>query len=385
MSSPKQVYVAVIGVGGVGRCFLSQLSTLSTRLSQSSSKPIHLLPILLSRSTKALYTEDFRPLSLETWQRDLDASTQDPIPLDQLVEHLSRCPGPVILADNTSSQEVANTYPALLQRGIHIVTPNKKGFSGSYKLWQEIFTGDTTTTTRGYIFHESTVGAGLPIISTLTELLATGDTISRIEGVFSGTMSFLFNNFAPINSAPIASGGEGGGGSTPKFSEEVIKAQKLGYTEPDPREDLNGQDVARKLTILARIAGLHIESPTNSFPVQSLIPKPLEDTKSGEEFLEKLHEYDEEIGELKKEAEKEGKVIRYVGSIDMETKSVKVGLEKFDSTHPIATLKGSDNIVGFYTGRYKDNPLIIQGAGAGGEVTAMGVTGDLIKVLNRLH
>ncbi len=309
--------ICIIGVGGVGRCFLSQLSHLASRLSQSPSKPILLLPILLSRSTQALYTDDFRPLSLDTWQRDLDASTQSSLPLDQLIDYLSRCPGPVILTDNTSNQDVANAYPSMLARGIHVVTPNKKAFSGNYSLWRDIFSPPSPSSSqpRGLIFHESTVGAGLPIISTLTELIETGDEVHAIEGVFSGTMSFLFNSFAPI---------DGGGG---KFSEEVKKAKNLGYTEPDPRDDLNGLDVARKLTILARIAGLEVDSPT-SFPVRSLIPEPLESTKTGDEFLERLHEFDDEMEKLKQEAQKEGKVIRYVGSIDVVKKEVKVGLEK---------------------------------------------------------
>jgi homoserine dehydrogenase len=142
-------------------------------------------------------------------------------------------------------------------------------------------------------------------------------------------------------------------------------------------------DVARKLTILARLAGLRVESPT-SFPVQSLIPKELESVSSGDEFLERLPNFDAQMEETKIAAEKEGKVVRFVGSIDVAKNEVKVGLEKFDRSHPIAALKGSDNIISFYTKRYGANPLIIQGAGAGGEVTAMGVTGDLIKVLERL-
>jgi len=170
----------------------------------------------------------------------------------------------------------------------------------------------------------------------------------------------------------------GGGGGA--FSAEVKKAKELGYTEPDPRDDLNGLDVARKLTILARLSGLSVESPT-SFPVQSLIPKELESCESGDEFLDKLPQYDDQMAKVKDEAQKEGKVVRFVGSIDVASKSVKVGLEKFDVSHPIAALKGSDNIISFYTKRYGDNPLIIQGAGAGGEVTAMGVTGDLLKAM----
>ena len=149
----------------------------------------------------------------------------------------------------------------------------------------------------------------------MKELIETGDEVTKIEGVFSGTMSFLFNSFMPV----------GGGGG--QFSAEVKKAKELGYTEPDPRDDLNGLDVARKLTILARIAGLKVESPT-SFPVQSLIPKELETCNSGDEFLEKLPEFDGQMEQLKKEAADQGKVVRFVGSIDVASQSVKVGLEK---------------------------------------------------------
>jgi len=273
------------------------------------------------------------------------------------------------LVDNTSSQDVADKYPSFLASGISIVTPNKKAFSGSYKLWQDIFSAAESSGAK--VYHESSVGAGLPVISTLKDLVDTGDKVEKIEGVFSGTMSFLFNSFAPT---------EGKGG---KWSAEVKKAKDLGYTEPDPRDDLNGLDVARKLTILARLVGLPVESPT-SFPVQSLIPKELETCSSGAEFMERLHEFDSEMEETKKDAEKEGKVVRFVGSIDVKSKQVKVGLAKFDKSHPIAALKGSDNIISFYTKRYGANPLNVQGAGAGGEVTAMGVSGDLLKVLDRL-
>lgn len=264
---------------------------------------------------------------------------------------------------------MADKYPLFLSRGVSIVTPNKKAFSGSYKLWQDIFAAASESGAK--VYHESSVGAGLPVISTLKDLVDTGDEVTKIEGVFSGTMSFLFNSFAPTS-------GSGG-----KWSAEVKKAKELGYTEPDPRDDLNGLDVARKLTILARLAGLPVESPT-SFPVQSLIPKELESVSSGDEFLQRLPEFDSQMEETKSAAEKEGKVVRFVGSIDVATKQVKVGLEKFDRSHPIAALKGSDNIISFYTKRYGSNPLIIQGAGAGGDVTAMGVTSDLLKVLSQI-
>lgn len=286
-----------------------------------------------------------------------------------MVDYLAAAPAKVVLVDNTSSQDVAELYPLALSKGISVVTPNKKAFSGSYKLWQDIFSAASSSGAK--VYHESSVGAGLPVISTLKDLIDTGDKVTKIEGVFSGTMSFLFNSFAPVN-------GKGG-----QWSAEVKKAQSLGYTEPDPRDDLNGLDVARKLTILARLAGIPVESP-ESFPVQSLIPKELESCSSGDEFLEKLPGFDSQMEDIKNQAEKEGKVVRFVGSIDVASKSVKVGLEKFDASHPIAALKGSDNIINFYTERYGGNPLIVQGAGAGGDVTAMGVTADLIKVLQQI-
>lgn len=270
---------------------------------------------------------------------------------ETLIEYLATAPEKVILVDNTSSLDLANNYPRFLKRGISIVTPNKKGFSDSYELWQDMFSAaGNTNGSGGYVFHESTVGAGLPVISTLKELIETGDEVTKIEGVFSGTMSFLFNSFQPV---------AGGGG---KFSAEVKKAKELGYTEPDPRDDLNGLDVARKLTILARLAGLPIQNPT-SFPVQSLIPKDLESCQSGDEFVEKLPNFDADMEKLKQEAASEAKVVRFVGSIDVASKEVKVGLQKFDHSHAIAALKGSDNIINFYTKRYGANPLIIQGAG----------------------
>ena len=368
MSSPP-IFLAIIGVGGVGQAFLTQYSHLRHRLSQQTP-PTDLALILARRSTKQVLSERYGALDPTKILQDLSESRKPFLPFDAILEYLQNAPGKVVLVDNTSDAELAKAYPTILSKGISIVTPNKKAFSSDIKLWDDIFA--SAAQGKAHIFHESSVGAGLPVISTLKELIETGDEVTKIEGVFSGTMSFLFNSFMPVS---------GGGG---KFSAEVQKAKDLGYTEPDPRDDLNGLDVARKLTILARLAGLRVQNPS-SFPVQSLIPTALESCKTGSEFLEKLPEHDDDMDALKVDAAKEGKVVRFVGSIDVPSQAVKVGLEKFDASHPIAALKGSDNIINFYTKRYGDNPLIIQGAGAGGEVTAMGVTGDLIKVVRLLQ
>lgn len=312
-------------------------------------------------------------MSTTDWEADLAASKQPVLSMQEILEYLANAPGKSVVIDNTSNQDVADSYPLLLRRGVSIVTPNKKAFSGSYGLWDDIFHAaySQTNPRGGLVYHESSVGAGLPVISTLKDLVETGDEVTKIEGIFSGTMSFLFNSFAPV-------AGRGG-----RWSAEVQKAKDAGYTEPDPRDDLNGLDVARKLVILARLVGLKIQS-TSGFPVQSLIPKALETLESADEFMQRLPDFDSEMEAVKEEAEKDAKVVRFVGSIDVQRQVVKVGLEKFDNSHPIAALKGSDNIISFSTKRYGSNPLIVQGAGAGGEVTAMGVTADLIKVLQRI-
>ncbi|EWC45255.1 hypothetical protein DRE_05982 [Drechslerella stenobrocha 248] len=367
----KDIKVAIIGVGGVGKAFISQLANFIDRNRSSASVSV----VYISRSSAALISKNYQPLSLTAFvPEQLDAAGAPPLSVPDLIQFLKGSGGEAILIDNTSSIDLANQYPDFLNAGIHIATPNKKGFSSEKKLWDDIFAAaGNNGGTGGYVFHEASVGAGLPVISTVKDLVDTGDEITKVEGVFSGTMSFLFNEFAPVGSS-----------DPPRAFSEVVKVAKdAGYTEPDPRDDLNGLDVARKLTILARLSGLDIASPT-SFPVQSLIPKPLESASSSQEFMDGLPNFDGDIGKLADDAKREGKVVRFVGSIDVPSKAVKVGLEKFDVSHPIAGLKGSDNIIAFYTKRYGDRALIVQGAGAGAEVTAMGVLSDVIKIIARI-
>ncbi|KAK6332785.1 hypothetical protein TWF696_002808 [Orbilia brochopaga] len=367
----KDIKIAIIGVGGVGKAFISQLASYIQRNQSTLSISV----VYIARSSTALISKDYSPLPLTAFVPEkLDAAGVPPLSVPDLIKFLKDCGSEAILIDNTSSIELASQYPEFLKSGIHIATPNKKGFSSEESLWNDIFAAaGNSGGSGGYVFHESTVGAGLPVISTIKDLIDTGDEVTKIEGVFSGTLSYLFNQFAPA-----------GGNEAPRAFSEVVKVAKdAGYTEPDPRDDLNGMDVARKLTILARLSGLSIASPT-SFPVQSLIPKPLESASSAQEFMTNLPNYDADMGQLAEEAKKEGKVIRFVGSLDVASKSLKVGLEKLDASHPIAALKGSDNIVAFYTKRYGDRALVVQGAGAGGDLTAMGVLADVIKIIARI-
>jgi homoserine dehydrogenase len=278
-----------------------------------------------------------------------------------------------VLVDNTSSEDIARRYPDFLEAGVCIVTPNKKAFSGEQGLYNRILSACASAGSR--VLHEATVGAGLPIVSPLKDLVATGDKVTKIEGVFSGTMSYIFNHFST---------NQPGG---PTFSSVVKIAREKGFTEPHPGDDLNGADVARKLTILARsVPTLTHALPSGYRSVQttSLIPPELEDkSPDGDDFIARLPEFDFRFDKLRNEAEAKGEVLRYVGVIDVGSGVIKASLERYPITHPFAaSLGGSDNIIMFHTERYGARPLIVQGAGAGAAVTAMGILSDLFKLVD---
>lgn len=315
--------------------------------------------------------------------------------VEQVVRYLSdraQLPGPVIVIDCTSSQELADHYPLLLSsryHQIHLVTPNKKAFSGSDYLFQDIEAASYRT--KNMVFKEATVGAGLPVLSTLRDLILTGDKILKIEGVLSGTMSYIFNQFSQRSSDPVHN-------PQMRFSEVVKIAQSKGYTEPNPADDLDGSDVARKLSILLRHipqadldhdSSLQLPQGYQSVSNQPILPAKCFEIQKPQEFLSALPLYDSEFERLRAEAFQENCLLRFVGIIDLtpgaESKNrVKAGLEKYPFDHPFSSLSGSDNILAFYTRRYPVDPLIIRGAGAGAAVTAMGVVSDMIKVAERL-
>lgn len=370
----------VLGAGGVGSQFLRQLAHLPNAptlvLVSNSSKTV----TSLAPKYDAIPALEWHSCSGPSYTVNSPRWTEA-----QVINYLSDLRktthgGKCVLVDNTSDPVIAGSYPSFLASGISIVTPNKKAFSSTFDHWKAIF--NAAAENKALVYHESTVGAGLPIISTLRDLIATGDRVQRIEGVFTGTLSYLFNNFSPVN--PPSTSGDA---KQKPWSEHVAEARLLGYTEPDPRDDLNGMDVARKCTILARVAGVEVPGP-DSFPVDNQIPQELRDippTPEGiNEFMSRLADYDQEMEKIQNSATEEGKVVRYVGAIDVEAKEVTVSLRKIDKDSSIAGLKGSDNIINFYTERYGKLPLVVQGAGAGGPVTAMGVTADLLKVSERL-
>ena len=333
------IHIAVVGCGLVGKEFLTQLS--------QYRGPLSFKVVSIQRSTQMCR-------SLTDGVTVGTEMTEAAMTMEDLSQWL---PSPGIMVDNTSSADVAASYPLFLRRGLGVATPNKKGFSASRAQWDAIASS-------GLCYHESSVGAGLPIISTLKDLVNTGDRIHSIQGVFSGTLSYIFNEFSTSDAA---------------FSDVVKVAKEKGYTEPDPRDDLNGMDVARKLTILSRLAGLE----PGEFPVKSLIPEALNGC-TADEYMSRLAEFDVEMSKLRDDARSAGKVLRYVGKIDVALGKVSVALESCAADHTFASLKGSDNVVAFYTERYPQ-PLVVQGAGAGAAVTAMGVLSDVIKLGERLR
>jgi aspartokinase/homoserine dehydrogenase 1 len=275
--------------------------------------------------------------------------------------HTESVPHAAII-DCTASAEIALRYGDWLAQGIHVITPNKKANSGDLAYYRSLQQGGRRAD--AHYFYETTVGAALPVIQTLRDLVQTGDRVRRIEGVFSGTLSYLFNSFD---------------GSVP-FSEIVRAARDKGYTEPDPREDLSGMDVARKVVILAREMGM--AAGLDDMEIEGLIPAGLEEG-SVEDFLTRLAEFDEEMLSTVERARADAKVLRFVGVIDPE-RGTQVALRSYDADHPFARIRLTDNIVTFSTDRYSENPLVVQGPGAGPAVTAGGVFADLLRLANYL-
>jgi len=356
--SAKTISIGLIGPGTVGTALLRQIEKQSEKLKQTFN--IDLRVRAISRSRKMLLGD--RRIDLATWEDDLESSALQ-ADLEVFEQHLNpdHLPHAVII-DCTASEQIASKYVEWLARGIHIITPNKKAFSNDYGDYQAL--QDAADEGSSHYFYETTVGAALPVITTLCDLIHTGDEIRSIRGVFSGTLAYLFNVYD---------------GSTP-FSEVVRAAKDSGYTEPDPRDDLSGMDVARKLTILAREMGQKIE--IGDFPVENLVPEALRDC-SVDDFLAELPKYDDEMEALYRNAVADNKELRYVANLEADG-SASVGLEAVDASHPFCNINLTDNIVQFETERYSDNPLVIQGPGAGPEVTASGVFADLLRLANFL-
>jgi aspartokinase/homoserine dehydrogenase 1 len=352
--SPHTVSIGLIGPGHVGREFIDQLLSQRDRLQRDRNLDLRLRGI----TTSSRMVLAARSIGAGLWKAAL--AKGEPADLSGFVEHIHADHLPhAVLVDCSSSDEVARRYPDWLAEGIHIVTPNKRACSADMALYERL--QDARRAGGSHFLYEATVGAGLPIIQTLRDLRETGDEIHRIEGILSGTLSYLFNAWD---------------GQRP-FSSVVREARQRGYTEPDPRDDLSGMDVARKLVILGREMGLRLS--LEDVRVESLVPE-TSIACSADEFLDRLGDVDAAMMTRLESARARDRVLRYVGKVDAGSRLASVGVAEVDRSHPFAHINLTDNVVRFVTARYNESPLVVQGPGAGPAVTAAGVFANLLQV-----
>jgi len=350
--SRQTISVGLIGPGKVGAALLDQIAAAAPRLKREANLDLRLRAIL---STKYLLADE-RDLGTNWRDRDADFTAND---IDGFMKHLVAAHLPhTVIVDCSGSDAVTQKYPEWLAAGIHVITPNKHAGAGPLERYRAIKAAAARGGAR--FRYEATVGAGLPVVQTLRDLLDTGDELVAVEGIFSGTLAWLFNKYD---------------GTVP-FSALVREAHALGYTEPDPRDDLSGIDVARKLVILAREAGRELS--LSDVAVENLVPSALQ-SAGRDDFMARLAELDKPVAARYAQAQKNGCVLRYVARLDRNGKA-SVGLVELPRTHAFANLRLTDNIVLFSTRRYCDNPLVVQGPGAGPQVTAAGVFSDLLRV-----
>lgn len=358
--SPQTLSVGIIGPGNVGKALLNQLALASPRFDEEHQLVIRLRALA---NSKRMVLDDHRLVPMQAFEQLPEGAPMD---LDAFTNHVcaEHLPHAMII-DCSGHPAVADRYADWLKRGIHIVTPSKHAGSGDWQRYQTIQQAMRRHSVNGGMFrYEATVGAGLPVIQTLRSLLDTGDELIGIQGIFSGTLAWLFNHFD---------------GNKP-FSALVREAHQLGYTEPDPRDDLSGTDVARKLVILAREAGRQLS--LSDVSIDNLVPEHLRDL-SRDDFMARLEEMDDTMNAKLADAKAKGSVLRYLGILD-EDGQATVTLSTPEPGD--ATIHGrlTDNLIQFTTKRYANNPLVVQGPGAGPEVTAAGVFGDMLLVTQAL-
>nr|WP_068888213.1 bifunctional aspartate kinase/homoserine dehydrogenase I [Pedobacter panaciterrae] len=353
----KTLHVFCLGTGNIGKTLFKQLQDQMPFLADNNDLQVKVMGV---SNTRKMYL-DPRGIDLNTWEEDLNkqdtkASLPDFIRRMKAM-NLPNC----VFVDNTASHNPVEFYLDILQSSISVVTCNKIGNSADYEQYTAF---KQAARTYGVdFFYETNVGAGLPIIRTLKDLMLSGDKVACIEAILSGTISYIFNNYK----------------DGVLFHEVVKEAQEKGYTEPDPRDDLNGKDFMRKMLILARDAGYALEE--KDIELENMLPPSCMAAESVADFYKELKNNSAYFENLKKQATQDNKVLRYIGKL--EGGKVSINLQMVDENHPFYTLSGSDNIISFTTNRYKDRPLVVKGPGAGAEVTAAGVFADIINVGKR--
>lgn len=349
-ATEKVINMFLIGPGLVGSELLRQIGESFT---EDDRIEIRLVG-LANTKMMAFDTEGLCPYQ---WKDEL-AESKEEMSIESFVQKmiLLKLPNSVFV-DCTSHPCVAEAYRGILSGGIAIVTPNKKANSASYSTYREL----RRLSEKNHVkfLYDANVGAGLPFIQTIRTLNRSGDSIVKIEAVLSGTLSYLFNTFD---------------GSVP-FSKVLFDAQQKGYTEPDPRDDLNGMDMARKFLILAREAGLQLEM--KDIVIQRFLPDECFDAGSVSEFYQELGKWDDEISALAKSAKLNGQVLRFIGTL--EDGKAYLSLRAVGQDHPFYALSGADNIGAITSKNYSNSPIVIRGPGAGATVTAASVLGNIVQ------
>jgi bifunctional aspartokinase / homoserine dehydrogenase 1 len=355
LSRTKEMYLFIAGTGLVGSSLLKQLQDQHSKLLSDHSLKVNLMGVANSRK---MYV-DKKGISLEHY-RDTLKNQGEKGDISGFIQQMTRMNlRNSVFIDCTADGNVAARYAEILTKYVSIVAANKIACSSEYKYYQKL---RSIAIERGVRFmYETTVGAGLPIIKTINDLILSGDRILRIEAVLSGTMNFIFNELSP--EIPL--------------SNAIRKAREKGYSEPDPRVDLSGTDVVRKILILAREAGYPLEK--KDVQVRKFLP---DECFEGDlnDFFEKVRKYDAEFEEMRQELEKQNRKWRFFATL--EHGKARVELLTIGPEHPSFNLEGSNNIVLFTTNRYNELPMVIKGYGAGAEVTAAGVFADLMRVVN---